>query len=285
MSKPLALSALALPLALLACGEGPTAPIGAAQVAVTFAMNASGASASRVAAPLAGASAGALFQTASSAGLVVRGTNGTLEITNIGFIVSELELECEDEDADDDEDAGTDTAPACVEFEAPASFVKLPLGTGAVEVASQPIPQGAYSELEFEVENLEADEEDSPAERQQIADLLNSIRTVHGLADFPDRASMVVEGTFTPANGGKATAFRAYFEAEIEVEMELVPSLTISGAGASRELAVDVQPALWFRKADGTVMDLSRFDFATTGALIEFELEMHEGFTGIEIDD
>jgi hypothetical protein len=193
---------------------------------------------------------------------------------SVGLVVAELELECDG----DDDSAG---AAACAEFEAPPAFVQLPLTTGAVDVASAPIPNGTYTELEFEVEDLEADH-GSEAERKQVADLLASIRATYG--DFPDEASMVVEGSFTPAGSTTAAPFRAYFDAEIEVKMGLQPPLTISESGASRALVVDVQPALWFRRANGTVLDLSQLDFAKTGRLIEFELEMGKGFSKVDLD-
>lgn len=266
------LTALAVPLFLTACGDG-TGPSAAALVAVRFGTPSPSTAPSS---SVIRSSVARYSSLAVAEGLVVEGTNGRLTITNVSFIVSELELEC----GDDDEST---TAPACAEFEAPPTFVQLPLSSGAVDAASAAIPVGTYTELEFEVENLETDEDDDTAKRQQITDLLASIRATH--PDFPDKASMVVEGTFTPTGAAESTQFRAYFDAEIEVEMRLDPALTISDAGASRALTVDVQPALWFERADGTVMDLSALDFARTGAVIEFELEMDKGFRKVEFDD
>lgn len=269
MHKRFLFTALALPLLVAACDKGLVDPDGSSsKVSVKFGMNGPSASASK---------SSALFSTSSVGGLVIEGSNGTLTVTNVSFIVSELELEAHDGACDGIDKAG------CPDFEAPPSFVRLPLGTGAVEVTSKPVPAGTYTELEFEVESLEVDEDDDQTKRQQVLDLLASIRQTY--ADFPENASMVVEGTFLATGTTEAIPFRVYFDAEIEVEMDLVPALTISDTGASRSLLVDVQPALWFKKPHGTVMDLSQFDYAKTGALIEFEVEMDKGFTKIEFDD
>lgn len=273
MTKKFLFTALALPLALTACEKGPTAPAGTARVGVRFGVSSPSASFGRspsynLASPRFGAAS-------STGSLVVNGTNGTLEITNVSFIVAELELKCEGKD-----DA---TSPACAKFEAPASFVKLPLTSGAVEVASTAIPAGSYSELEFKVEDLEADADDDASERQQITALLNTIRTTEGFSDFPSQASMVVVGTFTPT-GGTPVSFRTYFQAEIKVEKGLNPPLVIDATGASQALTVDVQPALWFRNTDGTVRDLSKLDFASTGSVVEFAVEIDKGFNKVEHD-
>ncbi len=89
---------------------------------------------------------------------------------------------------------------------------------------------------------------------------------------------MLVVGSYTPApGGGTATSFSTYFEAEIEVEFDLDPPLVITdNAGGS--VVVDVSPDRWFIQADGSVLDLSAFDFTTTGQIVEFELEIEDGF-------
>ena len=135
------------------------------------------------------------------------GSNGELGLTTIAFIVSELELDCDDDGR---------TGP-CADFEAPPAFVVLPLGTGTVDVTSRAIPAGTYDELEFEVEDLDVDDEDGPTKRVQIEALVAEIRSIY--PDFPAEASMVVESAFTPTDGD-ARPFRVYFDAEVEVEIE-----------------------------------------------------------------
>lgn len=246
------LLALAFPLLLAACG-GAGAP-GTAQVTVAFGVGAASASA-----PLATAQAGDT--------LVLTGSNGVLELTTVAFIVSELELDCDD-----------DRSGPCADFEAPPAFVVLPLGSGTVDVTSRAIPAGTYDELEFEVEDLEIDDDDGPAKRAQIEALFAEIRATY--PDFPSDASMVVEGSFTPT-AGEARPFRVYFEAEVEVEMDLVPPLVVDADGTGdRSLVVDVQPGRWFVRSNGTVRDLSQFD----GDVIELEVEIEDGFVDVEFD-
>lgn len=252
------LAALALPCFLVACGVGSspylTSPGAGERVTVAFA----------VAAPaVAGASVAAA---PASEALVLDGPNGTLELTSIAFIVAELELDCDD-----------DRSGPCVDFEAPPAFVDLPLGSGSVDVTSRTIPAGTYDELEFEVEDLDLDD-GSPAERAHAAALLAEIR--QAFPAFPDDASMVVEGVFTPSDAAPRP-FLVYFDAEVEVELDLVPPLSIDADGSGdRSLVVDVHPALWFVRGDGSVRDLSRYD----GRLVEFEVEIDDGFVEVEFD-
>ncbi len=143
---------------------------------------------------------------------------------------------------------------------------------------NEQIPAGLYDELEFEVEDLEVDADDpeDAADAALIEALLKAIRDT--FPDWPAEASMLVVGSYTPApGGGTPTSFSTYFEAEIEVEFDLVPPLEITeSAGGS--VVVDVSPDRWFIQADGSVLDLSAFDFTTTGQIVEFELEIEDGF-------
>jgi hypothetical protein len=197
-------------------------------------------------------------------GVEIEGTNGTLSITDIRLIVSEFEL-----DGDDSAD-----------FEAGPSFLDLPLDTNEVApLAANQIPPGRYDEFEFEVEDVEADEDDD--DEQSLEGLRESI--LEDFPDWPDDASMVVVGTFT-RNDNTSTDFTTYFEAEIEIERELNPALEVSGDGLSRSLTVRLDPTRWFRDSDGTVRDLSQFDYASTDDLVEFEAEFEDGVTEIEVD-
>lgn len=218
------------------------------------------------------------FQLASavSAGngeLVITGTNGVLRITNISFIVNEFELEARDDacaaPGDDD----------CEEFEAPPSFVRLPLGDGNLVAVSQAVPAGTFTELEFEVENLDMDEDDDDA--GAIAAVASAVRAA--FPNWPNKASMVVVGTFTPTGSAQALPFTVFFDAEIEIEKDLVPPLVVDRE--NEIVTVQLDPTVWFRRFDGTVMDLSAFDFVRTGIVLEFEAELENGFQKIEFDD
>jgi hypothetical protein len=114
-------------------------------------------------------------------------------------------------------------------------------------------------------------------------DLTSLLEEIHaaGFTDWPDDASLVVVGTFTPT-AGEPRPFTAYFDAEIKVELDFDPALVIDGADGSVDVQID--PNAWFLNADDTVIDLSVFDFATSGELVDFEAKMEHGFTKIELE-
>ena len=95
---------------------------------------------------------------------------------------------------------------------------------------------------------------------------------------------MVATGTFTPAEGGDPVPFTTYFEAEIEVELELSPPVEVTADGPSRSIIVRLDPALWFSRADGTVWNLANENYADTQSLVEFEAEFENGAVEIEIE-
>jgi hypothetical protein len=170
------------------------------------------------------------------------------------------------DDGDDDDDGPNDD---CEDFDAGPMFVDLPLAGGPVAVGSGDVPAGVYDEVEFEVEDLDDDEENA-AERQRIEALRGQI-----LAQFPDwprDASMLVVGSFTPA-GGAARPFRVFIEAEIEIELDLSPPLTV-GEGATGSLDVTLDPAVIFKNGSN-VLDLS-----SAGSRFELEVELENGFRG-----
>lgn len=198
--------------------------------------------------------------------LTLVGTNGTLTVTDIRLIVSGVELEGDADSAD---------------VEAGPTFLDLPLDTTEIEpVAASEVPPGTYTEFEFEVEDVDIDENDDDA--QDLQDLRASIR--QDFPNWPEGASMVVVGTFTPEEG-TAQGFTAYFEAEIEVERALSPPLEVTGDGFSRRLTVELDPTAWFTRADGTVLNLAQFDYASTNQLVEFEAEFEDGVTEVEVDN
>jgi hypothetical protein len=246
--------------ALLAAAAGCDNPAGDDEGRVAIRFAASTASRSAAVSPSFSGSAQALLLT---------GTNGTLRIEDIRMIVSEFELEraegsCVEERDDDD----------CEEFEGGPFLLGLPLAGGSITLTRQEIPAGTYTELEFEVEDLDADEDDDGAERQAIQGLLATLRADY--PGFPSGASMVVRGTFTPT-GGSPQPFTVYFDAEIEVEKELVPPVEVPDTEA---LTVNVDPGLWFRSG-GQVMNLA----VLNGKVVEFEAKLGEGFGKVEIDD
>lgn len=212
-------------------------------------------------------SSSARFQAGGTDRLVITGSNGTLAISDIRMIVAEFEL-------DGDDDVNPCAGDDCEDFDAGPLFVDLPLTGGPIAVGTSDIPPGVYEEVEFEVEDLDDDEENA-AERQRIEALRQQIQ-----AQFPDwrrDASMLVVGTFTPT-GGTARPFRAFVEAEIEIELGLNPPLTVAQGGTG-SLDVTLDPQAIFRVGD-RVLDLSTIEGRT-----ELELEIDSGFRGRGSDD
>lgn len=260
-SIPLALASLVLGVFVLAgCdAAGPSSSDGT-RVEVGFATTSSASTATTSAHSLARA----------ADGLEVSGTNGTLTVDDLRIIVSEVELEGDGDDAE-------------FESERP-SFVDLPLDSNNVaQVVADEVPPGTYNEFGFEVEDIEVDDDDDDEELSQLREEIEN----EGFANWPDEASMVVVGTFTP-DEGEARSFTTYFEAEIEVEIEMEDrSFEVGEDGAPRQLTVNLDPSRWFSNPDGTVDDLSKDDYETTNELVEFELEyeFEDGVTKIEFDD
>jgi hypothetical protein len=227
-----------------------------------------------------GAASGGGPAPSSGSPLAITGTNGTLVIDEIRVVVAEIELEKIHDSCNDDDHVSV-RDDDCEEFDAGPRFIDLPLDGSAVEVGTDLVPPGTYDELEFEIEDLD-DDEDNAAEAALIAAVRAEV-----LAEFPDwprDASALVVGSFTP-HSGSPVGFRVYLDAEIEVELELNPDLVIDGESASRDLTVDVEPVIWFSRPDGSVVDLSQYDFDDTGGLLELEVEFEDGFTEIEVEN
>jgi hypothetical protein len=220
----------------------------------------------------AGASPAAGLSVADTGSLTIPGSNGTLEITSIKAIVDELELDCESR-----------TSGPCVDFEVGPSFETVPLGADEVVIADAVVPPGRYDEFEFDIDDLDGDDDDSAAERAAKRALLAEIRSMY--PDFPSDASMIIEGSFTPVDG-EAIAFRTYVEADIEVELPIVPPLEVVAGADPVIVPVTIDPSLWLTLPDGRAFDLSAFDYARTGQVPEIDVEVEGAFVvEIEFDD
>ncbi|MFB6230134.1 MAG: hypothetical protein ABEL04_03165 [Salinibacter sp.] len=65
----------------------------------------------------------------------------------------------------------------------------------------------------------------------------------------------------------------------------LTPPIEVNSEGVSRELIVRLDPARWFERSNGTIKDLSQFDYGETGTVKELEAGFEEGVAEIEYDD
>lgn len=270
LASPLLGLAVLLAFGLTACDSLGLDSEGSVAVAFRTAPGSNGS------ASVSGSSADASLSPDIDAAVQFSGTNGTLEIETAHIVVSEFELERVDAECD-----SVENEDACEEFEADPQFLELPLDGGTAVAVNQTVPPGEYDELEFEVDDLEDDDEgDDHTSEQQ---LLQDIRSQFG--DWPENGTLRVSGTFTPADTTEdARDFTAYFEAEIEIEKDFSTPLVIEEGTGNQTVTVTVDPSVWFTMADGSVVDISRYDFESTGSVAEFEVEMEDGFTEMEFE-
>lgn len=189
---------------------------------------------------------------------------GGAEIDDIKLIISEIELEGSGgeclEGQDDD----------CEEIEVGPFLVSLLDGMGESQVNAS-IRPGIYDELEFELEDLEADDDDDGSKQAVMGDLLTEMRTTYGYGEFPSNASMVVHGT-CPTEGSLTTELTVYFSADIEVEKEFATPFEVPG---DQSILVHLDPSAWF-----TGMDLCALNGETVQIEGEFEFE-----NGVQVED
>jgi hypothetical protein len=249
-------------LVLAAACDGMTSPGSDGRVAIRFGAGAASAVHADVSAP--GLSADEL---------TVTGTNGTLVIQDVRFIVEELELRssntvngCGDDDDDEDaehEDAEHEDDGDECEFEGGPFIVDLPLD-GDVTIATGNIPAGTYDSFRFKIDDLEEGDDDEDDDRARTPALLAEMRTVY--PNFPSSASLVVKGT---QNG---QPFTVYFRSKLRISQAIVPPLTIPGDEA---LTVKIDPSSWFKNGN-QVLDL----LALNGKLIDLEDRFESGISG-----
>jgi hypothetical protein len=275
-------------LALGAC-DGSTAPRNGATVAINFGTSTS----SNVLADVQLSGNAAL-----ASDLTLTGTNGTLVIQDIRFIVSRLELKqaqgmtCTDSSSTDnsrsadilradhgssgggsgnganqDANDGRERDAQCDEFQGGPFLVDLPL-TGLTSIATDNVPAGTYDAFSFRIRGLDADNEsgDDSAEVKNASSILTQMRTFY--PNFPSNASMVVKGTF---NG---TPFTTYFRSKLEIEQKLITPLTVPG---DKSLQVTIDPTAWFK--NGTqVLDLG----ALNGQTVDLGSNFRNGVKGTD---
>ena len=259
-----------LVLLLLAACDASTGPGRGGRVAVRFSTTSS-----------AGVSANILALESpriASDQLTLTGSNGTLVIEDIRFIVSKLELRSsentscgddEDDNSGDDElDDVEDGDEDDCEFEGGPFIVDLPLD-GNASITTQTIAPGTYDAFKFEIDDLEADDDDNAADRQRISALLTELRATY--PNFPSSATMVVKGT---QNG---QPFIVYFKSELEIEQRIDPPLVVP---RDNVLSVKLNPAAWF-KSGSQVVNL----LALNGRLVEFGSQFRTGLTGVHRGD
>ena len=249
---------------LLCACDGSTGPGSGAAVAIRFgARSSSGVNANLLASSVPGVAADELTLT---------GTNGTLVIQDVRFIVEELELRSSDGTSscgENDDDNGVDNSVAAsrdgdrdqgdnegeddCEVEGGPFIVDLPLD-GDATIATENFPAGTYDSFRFKIDDLEGDDSDEADDRARVPSLLTDLRAVY--PDFPSRASLVVKGT---QNG---QPFTVYFRSKMRISQTISPPLTIPGNSA---LTVKIDPSAWFKNGN-QVVDL----LSLNGRLVDF---------------
>lgn len=210
--------------------------------------------------------------------LTIEGSNGLLVIHDLRFIVEDFKLEREEGECDDLEGEDNEN---CEEFEYDSFFVDLPLQGDTLNLDTSSILPGLYKKLEFEVDDLDLDDEgeEEKEEKQELVD-----QVLGEFPDWPEEVSMVILGTFISSEGD-TTDFKTYAKAELEIEMEFNPPLEVGENTINKLLRINIDPQAWFLNNDGTVRDLSEYDYDTTGEILEFEVEIEDGFTSVEVDE
>lgn len=206
-----------------------------------------------------------------AADLPLEADNGTLTLDEIWLVADEFKLQRADGACEDPGDGQNDDD--CKQFELPPFFVSVPqVGDNIGEVTADVAP-GTYRALKFETKAPDGE-----------SDLFAEIRASH-FGDWPGQASMVVVGTFTPPDE-EAVSFRAYFDAEVKVELAFADEEPlVVEEGSDLSVTVFVDPAIWFVNDDGTVVDLRQYDYDMTGEVFKFEAKFGDAFTKIEIDE
>jgi len=232
---------------------------------------------------------------ARAGSLILTGTNGTLQIDEMHVIVDRFELKR----VDDDDCARMDSD--CKRFRAGPMLLDLPLDGSGVIAVETPVDSGTYRRLKFKIEDLDHDDDYGRRHRRDDGDddehrrghddwedrwplILELRRAIRAeFPDWPDDASILVIGTFTPTNG-EPVAFKAYLEAEVDIEKRLVPPVTIDGGEEGGVFSVELDIARFFQSGRGRVLDLSALDFERTGRVIEIEIEVEDNRVKIDYD-
>ncbi|MDR8389564.1 hypothetical protein NC796_00355 [Aliifodinibius sp. S!AR15-10] len=210
--------------------------------------------------------------------VIVDGSNGSLQLDDIRFIVGKFKFEYEDDGC---AEADTSEGPDCEEFEAEPFFVDLPLNEDTLSLANDEIGAGLYKKIEFEVKDLDFENEEEGEEQEHQA-LADSIRSE--FPEWPDEASMIITGTFTPTDGDPHP-FKIFAKAEIEIEHEFEPPLEVTDDNMQKVVSVNINPARWLQQEDGTVINLGKYDWDEHGELLEFSAKFKDSIEEIRVDE
>ncbi len=220
------ISALALLLALGACGDDPSAPEGTVPLRLSVAVGAAAPVAATPAAPL---------------GMSEVFDDGIHELVldRVAIVLSEIELEGSVEGCPvgpDDDDDGFDDDD-CEEFETGPVLVELPLDGSVDRMLEVFVAPGTYDELEFEIDTPDGDD----------------VREESFLSEHPDfeGVSVRVEGTWD------GDAFVFVQDVDAEQEIDLVQPIVVAEGDEVRNLTLRLDISGWFVDGNGLLIDPS----------------------------
>jgi len=154
------------------------------------------------------------------------------------LVISKAEVVLREVELKAIEVANCDATPkpdSCEEFALGPIRLNIPTTSGATTQVTVDIPPGTYKEVDFEVHKISLDDPAEAAFRAANPDLAGK--------------SIRVTGTFN----GQAFTFES--DLDVEQELQLVPALVVTDAGAGTNLTVRINLNAWFRNGSGALID------------------------------
>lgn len=181
--------------------------------------------------------------------IVLAGTDGTLSVTDVRFILDGFSL------------AGSGP------IEAGPIFVDVPLDLESLELFVAEVPLGSYSAVSFQINGLGTDEDDLAAQ----------VRT--DFPDWPDEASVAIVGSFAPADASPVRPFTIYIGADVDVSVSVDPPFELEEEHVEKVLTLGVDLLEWLPEEIDHDLDISGYDYGMTGEVIPFAFELDQAFT------
>jgi hypothetical protein len=190
--------------------------------------------------------------------LVLVGEDGTLSISDVRFILDSFSLAVSHEGC---EESG------CAPIEAGPVFVDVPLDLESLELFVAEVPLGSYSSLEFAIAGLGPED----------ASLATEIR--NQFPNWPDEASVAVMGSFAPVDASPVRPFTIYIGADVDVSLQVNPPFELTEEHVEKALTLGVDVLSWLPTEVPHNIDISGYDYDTTGEVIPFAFELDKAFT------
>lgn len=264
-AAPVACALIAL--AAAACGEaapgGRSAPVSVSLVTVDQAPVARGLSG----------------RSAYARSLSMEGSNGTLVLEEVHLLVDRLGIETADgaclrRAGPATGDDALDAVGRCQTLGTGPFVVELPLDGVPVNVTDDLLPPGRYTGLQLTVVTLE--EADRAVEDGSRPSVPSRVRDA--FPRWPGEAGLRVAGVFVPADGSATRRFVTYLSGGPSLALNFTASVELETTTRPVGMTVVVDPRAWFVRDDGSVPDLSTFDFRSSGQAMDPGSRLGDGF-------